>query len=52
MEQRNPAYGNWTEEQTNWNDKDDEFIKDVIDEPTIPTTKKEILNMCRSNSLS
>ncbi len=40
---RNPAYGDWTEEETNWSQKDTDLIKDILKEPTIPTSYEELV---------
>ena len=40
---RNPACGHWSETQTNWSQKDTDFIADVLKEKPIPTSYKELL---------
>ena len=40
---RNPAYGKWTEEETNWSQKDTDFIKDVENDELIPTSYEKLL---------
>ena len=47
---RNPAFGYWTEEETNWSDKDTAFIDTVINKnhKGIPTSFKEIKELHES----
>lgn len=47
MEKRNPAYGCWSEEETNWPEKDTALINSILKEnnQTIPTSLKEIKAM-------
>lgn len=42
---RNPAFGEWTEEETNWSDKDTEFIKEALKnlDKATPTTYEELV---------
>ena len=42
---RNPAFGDWTEEETNWSQKDTDFIQDALKAESIPTSNKELLEM-------
>lgn len=39
---KNPAYGNWSEEETNWSEKDTEFLKNTLTGTTVPTSYEEI----------
>ena len=41
-DKRNPAFGKWTEKETNWSSVDDEFIKDALKEESIPTSYEEL----------
>ena len=49
---RNPAFGHWTEEETNWSEKDTEFIKEVLKEEDIPTSYEELLDEYESTLLT
>lgn len=40
---RNPAFGMWTEEDTNWSQKDTDFIKDVIHSKRYPYSYEKLL---------
>lgn len=40
----NPAYGYWTKDETNWSEKDTEFIQDALDDDVIKTSYKELLD--------
>lgn len=40
---RNPAYGEWTEEQTNWSKADLDFVRDALNEKPVPTSYEELL---------
>lgn len=40
---RNPAYGEWSEEETNWSDKDTKFLEDTLDNKEISITSKELI---------
>ncbi len=40
---KNPAFGKWTEEQTNWSSVDTEFIKNTLEGESIPTSYEELL---------
>ena len=44
MKERNPAYGYWSEEETNWSEKDTALIDSILeyDNKTIQTSLKEI----------
>ena len=41
---RNPAFGKWSEEETNWSQKDTDLIADILNEETVPTSYKELLD--------
>lgn len=44
MKKRNPAYGCWSEEETNWSEKDTAFIERTTkDQEPVPTSLKEII---------
>ena len=50
--ERNPEFGNWTEEETNWSDKDTAFMDEIIKNSSgsKPTSLKELKDL--HNSLS
>ena len=39
---RNPAFGKWTEEETNWSQKDTDLIANILKEKTLPTSNEEL----------
>ena len=41
--EKNPAFGEWTKEQTNWTPADTEFIKNTLDDESIATSHDELL---------
>ena len=43
MRYMNPAYGDWTEEETNWSEKDTEFIRDSLTDRVTETSFEELL---------
>lgn len=45
MLKRNAAYGDWSEEETNWSDKDTDFINKTLRKNNTPikTNLKEII---------
>ena len=47
---RNPAFGYWTEEETNWSEKDTAFLDATLDKKnkSIPTSFKEIKELHES----
>ncbi len=42
---RNLAFGKWTEEETNWSQKDTDLIADILQEETVPTSNEELLDL-------
>lgn len=50
MEKRNPAYGYWSEEETNWSEKDTALLKELRskDEKLVPTSFKELKELHES----
>lgn len=40
----NPAYGHWSEKETNWSEKDTAFIDNILkkNHKAVPTSLKEI----------
>ena len=50
VKERNPAYGYWSEEETNWSEKDTALIDSILkyDKRTIPTSLKAIKEMHES----
>lgn len=49
---RNPAYGKWSEEETNWSQKDADAVKDILKEQTVPTSYEELLDEYESSLLT
>jgi len=49
---KNPAFGKWTEEETNWSQKDAEIVKDVLKEDTVTTSYEELLDEYESTLLT
>ena len=41
---RNPAYGVWTEEETNWSQRDSDMISEILKEDTVETSFEKILD--------
>jgi len=39
---KNPAFGKWSQEETNWDDKDTEFVKEALGGKTIQTSYEEL----------
>lgn len=50
MAKRNPAYGGWTEEETNWSERDTALLARIRRENpgSVPTSFKEIKEMVES----
>lgn len=44
MTERNPAYGYWSEEETNWSEKDTALVNAILEKNNTPikTSLKEI----------
>ena len=42
---RNPAHGKWSEEETNWSQKDTDLIKPILKERTVPYTQLDIIEL-------
>ena len=49
---KNPSFGKWTEEETNWSKKDAEFIEDVLAEEPVPTSYDQLLTEYESSLLT
>lgn len=49
---RNQAFGKWTEEETNWSQKDTGLIADILKEKTLPTSNEELLDLDVSSLLT
>jgi len=49
---RNPAYGKWNEDETNWSQKDTDVVKDILKEQTVPTSYEELLDEYESSLLT
>ena len=45
---KNKAHGDWTEEDTNWSEKDIDVIRDILKEQLIPVTYEELLKQHES----
>ena len=49
---KNPAYGKWTTEETNWSQKDADLVADILKEGTVKTSYEELLDEYESSLLT
>lgn len=49
---RNSAFGKWSEEETNWSQKDTDLIADILKEDTLPTSNEKLLDLDVSSLLT
>ena len=46
---RNPAYGKWSADETNWSQKDTDLVKDILKEDSVPTSFEQLLDEYESS---
>ena len=49
---RNPAYGKWSADETNWSQKDTDLVKDILEGEFVPTSHEQLLDEYQSSLTS